>query len=268
MFIFVLNLINIDLFMKIKHLSLILALAGMSTVSTTVYGQGHSASPGYYYLEADQVANSKELLPPPPAENTMRYAYDVEQYEWGKSMRDTPRGKMAVEDADLGRGWIERTFNDAFGVEISREKTPEIYNLVYTTGGDAGHLAVGDAKDFYMRRRPFMVFEEQSATPDHEEGLRKNGSYPSGHTSMGWTVALILAELNPDRQLEILQRGYEFGQSRVIVGAHFQSDVDMGRIVGSGLVARLHADPEFRARLTRARAEAQHALMSKQSGNN
>ena len=77
------------------------------------------------------------------------------------------------------------------------------------------------------------------------------------HTSAGWSVALILAEIYPEAQDAILARGYEYGQSRVIAGFHYQSDVDAGRLVGSATVARLHADPEFMAALNKAKQEVQ-----------
>lgn len=100
-----------------------------------------------------------------------------------------------------------------------------------------------------------MVFNEPSATPGDEPALRKNGSYPSGHTAIGWATALVLAEINPARKAEIIQRGYDFGQSRVICGAHYQSDVDAGRIVGSAVVAALHADKGFQKQLAKAKKE-------------
>jgi acid phosphatase (class A) len=100
-----------------------------------------------------------------------------------------------------------------------------------------------------------MVFCEPSGTPNDEAALRKNGSYPSGHTSIGWATALVLAEINPARQQEIIERGYEFGQSRVIVGVHYQSDVDNGRIVGSAAVAALHANDDFNSQLAKAKKE-------------
>ena len=65
-----------------------------------------------------------------------------------------------------------------------------------------------------------------TCNPEQQEELSTNGSYPSGHTAIGWATALVLAEINPDRQNEILKRGFEMGQSRVICGYHFQSDVD------------------------------------------
>ena len=58
-------------------------------------------------------------------------------------------------------------------------------------------------------------------------------SYPSSHAAAGWAVALVLSELNPDRAEPILKRGYEYGQSRVIAGYHYQSDVDAARLAAS-----------------------------------
>ena len=120
---------------------------------------------------------------------------------------------------------------------------------------DAGDLSTRSAKNYYMRMRPFMLFGEQSLTPGAEKWLATNGSYPSGHTAIGWATALVLAEINIDRQNEILKRGFEFGQSRVICGVHYQSDVDAGRVVASGLVARLHADEGFCTQLAKAKKE-------------
>ena len=52
------------------------------------------------------------------------------------------------------------------------------------------------------------------------------------------------------------------GQSRVICGYHFQSDVDAGRLVGSAVVARLHANNEFMAQLNKAKQEFASLLKS------
>ncbi len=45
------------------------------------------------------------------------------------------------------------------------------------------------------------------------------------------------------------------GQSRVICGYHWQSDVTAARLVASAIVARLHAEPTFAAQLQRAKTE-------------
>ena len=65
----------------------------------------------------------------------------------------------------------------------------------------------------------------------------------------------MLAEINPARQNEILKRGYEYGESRVIVGFHFQSDVDAARVITSTLINRLHANDAFMQQLQKAKEE-------------
>lgn len=208
------------------------------------------------YLSIDDVADSKALLGAPPAEGSAAYQYDIARYEWGKSQRSTPRGEQAVRDANLrDTVWMDAAFSEAFGYALTPENAPEIVKLIQRMKEDAGDLCTRAAKQSYMRRRPFMVFDEPTSTPRDEEHLRKNGSYPSGHTAIGWATALVLAEINPDRQTEILQRGLEFGESRVIVGAHYQSDVDAGRTVAAGVVARLHADDEFAKQMVKAKVE-------------
>ena len=68
-------------------------------------------------------------------------------------------------------------------------------------------------------------------------------------------VQKLLTELAPDRNTEILARGLEYGQSRVVCGVHWPSDVAAGRLVGSGVVAQLHNDATFRADFEAARQE-------------
>jgi len=100
-----------------------------------------------------------------------------------------------------------------------------------------------------------MLNGEPVCTPEEVEGLRKDGSYPSGHTAIGWAWALILTEIAPDRADAILARGRAFGESRNICNVHWHSDVLEGRFMGAAAVARLHADPAFRAEIEAAKAE-------------
>lgn len=233
----------------------LLSIGLMMTLLAPAFAQDHSTNPEKYYLLEGSVLDSKAFLQAPPDTTSAHYAYDKEMYEWGKSMRDTPRGKQAIQDANLNEGWQDRDFSEAFGYALTPENAPEIVKLLSNMKEDAGDLATRSAKNYYMRKRPFMVFHEQSATPWDEESLSKNGSFPSGHTSIGWATALVLSEINPARTQEIMQRGYDFGESRVICGAHYQSDVDAGRLVGSAVVASLHADEGFQKQLAKAKEE-------------
>lgn len=242
---------------KLRYTSLSVILAISSAAAFGV--NDHRTLPEHCFLNVEDAPSSVAILMCPPDTTSARFAYDREQYEWGKTQRNTPRGLQAVTDANLdwNTDWADDAFGEAFGAPITMKENPELYKLVYNMEEDAGSLATYEAKEHYMRTRPFIFWNEHTATPDHEEALAKNGSYPSGHTSIGWATALVLAEINPARATEILKRGFEFGQSRVIVGAHYQSDVDAGRIAGAGIVARLHADKGFQKQLAKAKKEFQ-----------
>ena len=169
-------------------------------------------------------------------------------------MRNTERGRQAVEDAAHSLEYFYKIYSEPFGLMISQENTPEIAKLL-TQLLATTRLCKDKAKSQFMRIRPFVQFNEATPVPQDEEALKNNSSYPSGHTTMGWGVALVLAEINPDRQGEILKRGFEYGESRVIVGFHYQSDVDHARILTAALVNRLHADDGFRQQLQKAKEE-------------
>lgn len=242
--------------MKLK--AVLFAAAGLMACTYATAqkpSKGHSTDPVHYFLEIDQVPNSLVLLPPPPAEGSAQFEYDQVRYKWGKEQRDTPRGDQAAADARVDGNGVPMAFSEAFGYAITEDGTPEIYKLVVGLREDAGDLATRAAKEHYMRQRPFAYYDEMTCNPAQQEELSTNGSYPSGHTAIGWATALVLAEVNPDRQNEILKRGFEMGESRVICGYHFQSDVDAARIVASGVVARLHADPGFQQQLAKAKDE-------------
>ncbi len=214
----------------------------------------HRTNPEVFFLQEGDVPNSYLLLPPPPDGASITFLNDQARYSWGKTMRNTPRGDQAVTDARVEGNGVPEAFSEAFGVEIC-EDTPEILKLVVGMREDAGDLGTREAKNYYNRERPFSFYNEDTCNPEQQEELSTNGSYPSGHTSIGWATALVLAEINPERQNEILKRGYEMGESRVICGYHFQSDVDAGRITGAVTVARLHADPAFQKQLEKAKKE-------------
>ena len=206
------------------------------------------------YLQPEELPNSLALLPPPPSEGSAALALDEEVSRKSLALRGTPRWDLAAEDAELMFPEAAGVFSCALGIPITEQDTPHLYMLLRRTLADAG-LSTYTAKNHYQRTRPFMVNKEPTCTPEEEAHLMKDGSYPSGHTALGWAWALILTEIAPDRADAILARGRAFGESRHICNVHWHSDVVEGRFMGAAAVARLHADPTFRADLEAAKAE-------------
>ena len=192
----------------------------------------------------------------PPDTVGAAFTYDIMQYMWGKEMRqkDTLRTAISIRDAVYSLECIMQEFSEPLGLQMSQEETPEIYKLLRDSKATCEAIS-GFPKYYYKRKRPFIRFQEPTATPQFEPDLRRNYSYPSGHTILGWCSALLLSEINPERADTILKRGMMYGESRVIVGAHWQSDVDAGRLAGSVVYARMHTSDRFLEQMRRAQQE-------------
>lgn len=203
------------------------------------------------YLAPDEYPNGASFLPPPPAPDSTALALDEELNKRTLALRGTARWDLAARDAIPNPAGV---FSCALGVEISSENAPRVANLLRRSTADAG-AAVTPTKMAYQRKRPFLVNGQPICTPGSEDATARDGSYPSGHTAAGWVWALILTEIAPANADAVLARGLEYGQSRAVCNVHWQSDVTQGRVAGAALVARLHANEEFRADLDSARAE-------------
>ena len=65
----------------------------------------------------------------------------------------------------------------------------------------------------------------------------------------------MLAEAIPERARNLLHRAYEFGYNRQITGYHWATDIEAARILACGLIARLHAEEDFRKQIQLARED-------------
>ena len=237
-----------------KKILLISLLAAVSLcVSNTASAQLlKGAKP---YLTPDQLPNMVNWLPEPPTEGSAAFEYDIARYGWGKEQRkDSARAKKAINHASIDPVVVCSHFNEAMGIEISPEKTPQIYRLLVDGMETANNISL-KPKKHYSRQRPFSRFNESTLVPKAEAVLRNNGSYPSGHTIIGFSAALLLSEINPAAADALLKEGYECGQSRIITGFHWQSDVDAARIAASVAVVAMHNSKQFCKQMKRAKKE-------------
>lgn len=232
----------------------LLACAAPNT--TPIPAQPPELRPGVLagYLPRPELPNSLTLLPPPAAPGSPEQAADDAAFQASVALRGSPRWRLAASDANLKFPHAAQTFSCALDAPIIADGTPHLVTLLRRSYVDAG-LATYAAKDHYKRTRPFVAQKAPTCTPEEEPMLSKDGSYPSGHAALGWAWALILTELAPERANALLARGFAYGQSRVVCGVHWQSDVNQGRVVGAAAVARLHADPVFVAQMAEARRE-------------
>ncbi len=234
---------------------LLLSVAAMAATLSTQAQTDIALDAEAMYFEIDELPNAINWLPAPPEPNSTQFAYDLSQYMWGKGERlNEERAQQAIDNGVVDMEDMVIQFSKPFGMEISKEKTPCIFNVL-NRGMLTVRLCAKKPKTEIARLRPYVRYKEPTLLPADEELLRENGSYPSGHSIRGWVTALLLCEINPDAQDALLALGYQWGQSRVIAGFHWQSDVDAARLLASAGYARLHTNQQFLADMVAARAE-------------
>jgi membrane-associated phospholipid phosphatase len=148
---------------------------------------------------------------------------------------------------------------------VSAEAMAILKNIGGTTdpfGTSYGRPAGSPGADIYGNSRPFqtephvlpivgpdyfgVLTNNRAYSPGPMSDLSNSPSYPSGHTTYGYTGALILALLVPDRYQQMITRGAEYGNARILLGAHYAMDVMAGRTLALYDLAHLLAnDPSY-----------------------
>lgn len=201
------------------------------------------------FLPMDALPDTIALVPPPPVEGSIAYELDKEITRNSFSLRGSPRWDLAAENLSALKPDTINSFYCSLNAEITEQETPYLYALLFRTLDDT-KFSNRAAKYKYNRPDPFSVTNEPKCI---RQKIHKNFSYPSSGSV--WAMALILSEIAPEKSDDILARGRAFGQDDVICNLSWQSDVNEGRILGSIVVARLHALPEFQAYIEAAKSE-------------
>jgi len=233
-----------------------LRILGILVAILTFCGVNHVCAqyPDPYFSDETR-PNAVYFLYEPPV-NSMtpegEFYNDWWFYEWGKTQREY---SYAAWDADAELMSEEElgVYNDVIGIEIG-DKVPEIILLAQRAVTDVVR-ANKVAKNHYQRLRPFAFYGEPSLTPDKDERLAQNWSYPSGHSARGWMFALVLSSIAPERTEALAVRANAFAMNRVICGHHWKSDIDAGQTLAMVLFAAISGTKEYQEQLQKARAE-------------
>ncbi len=113
------------------------------------------------------------------------------------------------------------------------------------------HIATFDGMDFFgvdMNSRVVLACATaaEDAAGLNGSDLRDSPSFPSGHTTFAYTEALVLAMMVPERLQALAYRASEYGNSRIVIGAHYPIDVIAGRTLATyDLAQDLAGRPDY-----------------------
>lgn len=231
------------------------AAALVAALSATVAASAAERPKGYL---APGELDVSRIVEPAPRPGDPRYETDRTIFRATRKLIGTPRWTLATGDADYAVPALLHDFSCSVGVALTPDNAPRLVALIQRAGADTGGQSSA-AKEVFQRHRPFTIDKGAICQPASELYDKKHGrmsyDYPSGHTTWGWTWALILASIAPDRAQAILERGRAYGDSRFVCGAHNESAVEAGMLSATATMALVQTKADYQADRETARAE-------------
>jgi autotransporter-associated beta strand protein len=200
---------------------------------------------------------------------------------------DDRRGKgYSVTDGlgPLTDAWRSAAGQTTSVTTIAADATTVLYNDTGTNTGVAGsaNASFGDvvslvnamgangstepAKRFYKYARPYRwstdVVVLPALVPAKSTTPGTDGGFTSGHSAEAVRNTVAMAYILPERFQEIVSRGLELGENRILAGMHSPLDVISGRQQATAIAASNLADPANAALKPAAVKQAHTTLMA------
>lgn len=221
-----------------------------------------------FYLETWPDGTGFFAKPPINGSNNVIYNRDIQIHDSTGQLRGIEgRGMTAYYDIDASVDYLLQIYNAASGGNLSSAK-PYAYQTFNRTSRTGTRVvnSIKTAPDWYRVRPVDYLSTEHSGETTYPYGAYINGnyyydnstrdgvlgstSYPSGHTGNAWHTAFIYCLEAPNANIEeLFNRAFIYSESRVVVGAHWQYCVDMGRIAASCVFPILCGNNEFISRI-------------------
>jgi len=230
-----------------RHFAALILLAFCQIAVTALPVRAEDAKP---FITAKELDLTK-FLAPPPANDSAQTKTELAEILTIQVTRTPEMVARAQADAEENV-W---RFADVLGPKFTKEALPKT-DAFFARVAETEGAVVDPAKDVWKRPRPHLYSNlVKPVVP-----LSKSGSYPSGHATVGTLMAIVLSNMVPEKRAELMARGWEYANNRVIGGIHYRSDIEAGRISGSLIAEAIWNQPDFAAEFAAAKAELRAAL--------
>jgi len=207
--------------------------------------------------DAKPFADAKEinllnLLPPPPANDSAQMKAELGEILTVQVTRTPEMAARAVADAEENVWRFSDVIDNPKFTKENLPKFSAFFDRIVETEG----AVVDPAKDVWKRPRPHLYSDlVKPIVP-----LSKSGSYPSGHTTLGTLMGIVLSNMVPEKRPVIMARAWEYGHNRVVGGIHYASDIEAGRIAGTVIAETIMTHDDYKSEYEGAKAELRAAL--------
>jgi acid phosphatase (class A) len=214
-------------------------LFSLAFAVTTLHAQINES-----YLSAGK-PDTIALLAPPPLPDSPEQAADLAEVQ--AVCHAAPSNDIAVAFSE--KKFDIFNFTPAIGVFFQPGKFPKTEAFFHKVQTDA-ETVTDSAKDFYKRPRPYII------DPSLASGkLEKSFSYPSGHSTESMVLALVLADLFPDKHNAIIAEARSIGWHRVEIARHYMTDIYAGRVLAQAIVRQMKKNDAFQKDFAEVKAE-------------
>jgi acid phosphatase (class A) len=229
---------------------LLLASSVVTLLASSAFGQDNPEASTTFLSAAE--LDSSRFLPPPPAEGSPAANAEAVELHAIEAARSADALTHARSDDHTKDASI---FAEAMGRGFDLKALPATAKLMSEVRREE-KAAADAAKDHFRRKRPWIVDPSFQSCSREDEPL---SSYPSGHTTMGFAMAVVLADMAPEKTPALLARATDYANSRMVCGMHFRADIVAGQVLGTMVAADLLRNPGFRADRDAAAAELRAA---------
>ncbi len=204
------------------------------------------AGPHILPLEA---VDPQRLLPPPAADGSEIQKTELAELRHIQATR-TPeqfaRAQWNAKHEDAS------AFVSAMGPKFDLAALPATARLLQDARTEQASISKLAKQEFH-RTRPFVA-DPAIVGCEHGDDTAKS-AYPSGHATLGYTLAVVMAGLAPDHAQAVLQRAADYAHDRLVCGVHYRSDIVAGQAMGTVIGVELLQAPALQAEITAARQE-------------
>lgn len=237
-----------------------LILAATALVATGIGIHAWLSRGGLHFLDGN-TAPFVALFPAPPARGSPQERAELDTLLALQGSRTAQEVEFAQAD--------RKTRIDRFAGVLGLE--PGVLDGLSSVVGlaedaeDDSRSYVRAAKRHFRRLRPKEI--EPAIKPCIGD-VAADLSYPSGHSTWGYLMGYLLADLVPERREALLARAAEFARQRMVCGVHFPSDVEAGRRGALWLIQQMRRNAAFIDARERASRELRAALAAAQGPRN
>ena len=200
---------------------------------------------GQFHYLSDGEPDAMALLAPPPLPDSSEQSGDLAEVRLVSH---------AASSNDIAAAFSEKKFSifnftPAIGAFFQPGRLPKTEAFFHRVQKEAESVT-DDAKGIWKRPRPFVI------DPSLASGkLETSFSYPSGHSTESMVLALVLADLFPDKHDAILAEARGIGWHRVEIARHYPTDIYAGRVFAQAIVREMKKNSAFQADFAAAKAE-------------